>query len=59
MSAVSALVAILGLVSAVGEESAVAEKLKGKLIQVKDGEVVEAALAGEPEFYVFYHSASW
>lgn len=55
----SALVAILGLVSAVGEDSTVAEKLKGKLIQVKDGEVVEAAITGAPEYYVLYHSASW
>jgi len=59
MAAVGFLTAIFGIVGIQAEESAVAEKLKGKIIQVQDGEVAEAALAGSPEFYVLYHSASW
>ena len=40
-------------------KSAVAGKLGGKLVAVKDGKLVDHKLSGSPEFYVFYHSASW
>ena len=33
--------------------------LKGKLIGLKDGEIAEAQLTGNPQYYVLYHSASW
>ena len=59
MLAVSAFTAVLGMVSTQAEDSAVAEKLKGKIVQVKEGEVAAAELAGDPEYYVLYHSASW
>lgn len=59
MAALGILAAALGMVSSQADESAVAEKLKGKIIQLKDGEVAEASLAGAPEYYVLYHSASW
>ena len=38
---------------------AVAADLKGKLVQVVGGQPVEAAIAGDPDYYVIYHSASW
>lgn len=59
MAAVGIITAILGMVSSQAEEAAVAEKLKGKIIQVQDGKVAETTLKGSPEFYVLYHSASW
>jgi hypothetical protein len=37
----------------------VANALKGKLVGVKDGKAVDVELAGSPEYYVFYFSASW
>ncbi|MEM7014703.1 MAG: hypothetical protein AAF585_24845 [Verrucomicrobiota bacterium] len=37
----------------------VAAALKGKLIEVKDGEVQDATIPDNMEYYVLYHSASW
>ncbi|MFP6874822.1 MAG: hypothetical protein VCA55_15080 [Verrucomicrobiales bacterium] len=37
----------------------VSAALKGKLIGLKDGEIAEAQLTGNPQYYVLYHSASW
>ena len=37
----------------------VAAVLKGKLIGLKEGAIVDAELTGNPEYYVLYHSASW
>jgi len=37
----------------------VASALKGKLIGLKEGGIVDAELTGNPEYYVLYHSASW
>jgi len=34
-------------------------ELDGKLIAAENDEIVEAELTGDPEYYVFYHSASW
>ena len=41
------------------EKKSIADSLKGKLIEVKDGEIVDVELKGDPEYYVLYHSASW
>lgn len=59
MAAVAIITAILGMVSSQADDAAVAEKLKGKIIQIKEGKAAEATLEGSPEFYVLYHSASW
>ena len=58
-----AAVALLGFAGSLSAQDAaadkVAETLKGKLIAAKDGKVADAELAGSPEYYVLYHSASW
>ncbi|MEO0445319.1 MAG: hypothetical protein AAF191_04505 [Verrucomicrobiota bacterium] len=41
------------------EASAVATALSGKLIKLAEGDAVTAEVAGDPEYFVFYHSASW
>ena len=45
--------------SAGAGEDKVAAVLKGKLIGLKEGNIADAELSGNPEYYVFYHSASW
>lgn len=37
----------------------IASSFKGKIIALEDGEIVEAELKGDPEYFVLYHSASW
>jgi len=42
------------------EESAdIPAAFEGKLVAAQDGEIVEAELTGDPQYYVLYHSASW
>lgn len=50
---------LLAGVSPATAADSVAEQLKGKLVELKDGKVVDSARTGAPEFYVLYHSASW
>ena len=45
--------------SAGSGEDKVAASLKGKLIGLKGGDIADAELTGNPEYYVLYHSASW
>ena len=45
--------------SAAAASSTVATKLKGKLVSLQEKKLADHELKGEPEFYVFYHSASW
>lgn len=45
--------------SATAETSKVAEALDGKLVKIEGDSATEATLSGDPEYYVFYHSASW
>ena len=33
--------------------------LNGKIIELKEGKVVDAKLSKDVEYYVLYHSASW
>lgn len=33
--------------------------LNGKVIELKEGKVVDAKLSKDVEYYVLYHSASW
>ena len=40
-------------------DNEVAAALKGKLIGLEEGGIVDAELTGNPEYYVLYHSASW
>lgn len=42
-----------------GVRSAVAAALDGKLIKWQNGAAVPAAVQGDPEYFVLYHSASW
>ena len=47
-------------VRAEGENKiAVSEELKGRLMVVADGKVVDFDLSGDPEYFVLFHSASW
>jgi hypothetical protein len=39
--------------------SKVAKDLSGKLVSAKDKKLSDYEIKGAPEFYVFYHSASW
>lgn len=39
--------------------SAVAQALSGKLVKIQNGAAAVAAIEGDPEYFVFYHSASW
>lgn len=33
--------------------------LDGKLVKLQNGAAVAAAIQGDPEYFVLYHSASW
>ncbi|MAS93588.1 MAG: hypothetical protein CMO55_10385 [Verrucomicrobiales bacterium] len=35
------------------------ESLKGRLVGIEEMSIVEVELTGDPEYFVFYHSASW
>tara|TARA_R110002096_G_scaffold16106_10_gene54998 strand:- start:8849 stop:9046 length:198 start_codon:yes stop_codon:yes gene_type:complete len=54
-----AIAGALFLGSASADSSKVAEALNGKLVKIEGDSAVEATLSGDPEYYVFYHSASW
>ena len=56
---VTVVAGAFALAAATAEESAVAKGLNGKLVKIEGGKAKEATLAGDPQYYVFYHSASW
>ncbi|MFL2478361.1 MAG: hypothetical protein ACJ0K4_02285 [Verrucomicrobiales bacterium] len=64
---VSVLLAVIALViSSCGEEKSggdesnkVATALKGKLIELKGGKIVDGEISENLDYYVLYHSASW
>ena len=41
------------------KKNIVHSSLDGKLIELKDGNVVDAKLSKDVDYYVLYHSASW
>lgn len=45
--------------AAQNSSSSVAATLNGKLVKLQNGAAVAAAIQGDPEYFVFYHSASW
>jgi hypothetical protein len=45
--------------SSIASPSPVASALDGKLVKIENGAVVAAAIQGDPEYFVLYHSASW
>ncbi|MDA7681914.1 hypothetical protein N8603_05970 [Verrucomicrobiales bacterium] len=51
---------ILGSVlNAEDKKNIVHGSLNGKVIELKEGKVVDAKLSKDVEYYVLYHSASW
>ncbi|OUU86224.1 MAG: hypothetical protein CBC36_09510 [Verrucomicrobiaceae bacterium TMED76] len=41
------------------KKNIVHDSLNGKIIELKEGKVVDAKLSKNVEYYVLYHSASW
>ena len=41
------------------KKNIVHDSLNGKIIELKEGKVVDAKLSKDVEYYVLYHSASW
>lgn len=41
------------------KKNIVHDSLIGKIIELKEGKVVDAKLSKDVEYYVLYHSASW
>ena len=41
------------------ESNKVATALKGKLIELKGGKIVDGEISENLDYYVLYHSASW
>lgn len=55
----ASVVACLSKGNLFADTISLSELLRGQLIELSDGEIIDAELRGSPEYFVFYHSASW